>query len=293
MKDKILNTIAEELDKNKPMAETNQFLKPGWLQVFSENLPTKGKYYPGDVLIAVKGGSSKDVRAWSMIDENDLISIQEGMNSILKSNVEITSGNRFLDWRDICEEDRLPILLMIRDITFPEPENVLTSQVECQCGEGSLEVKYNHLETFQIDNKYDKYYDSKKRLYVIKTKSYGDIEIRPPSIGCSIAALEYIKRCQAKRITPDTSLVQLIPYMSIDWRNMSENFVKQLEAEMIGWGPQKTSFMFKLIQEIQEGPNMTMKGDCRNCGSEVTGPLTFRNGLKSVFDIQNIDSELL
>ena len=136
-----------------------------------------------------------------------------------------------------------------------------------------------------------KYYDDEKRAFAIQTKSFGTILMRPPSIGIMQRMTAYIKDRQEKNEKIDQSVLQIMPYLANEWRGFSDRDIFKFEVEMNGWSNKKYSLIYKLAEQMKVGikPDMEVQiGD----EWEVV-PIGFRDGIKSLFIVQDIAGELL
>ena len=97
----------------------------GWHVLDLEDLPSKGKFYPADTIIKIRSAKAAEIRHFSTMDENNYIDMEEKLNSIVESCAQFNAGDKRMSYKDILEEDRIILLLSIRDLTFPEPENKL------------------------------------------------------------------------------------------------------------------------------------------------------------------------
>ena len=107
----------------------------GYYNVEMINLPSAGKFYPADSTISIRSAKVAEIRQFSTVDENNLIDIEEKLNYIIKSCIRFVSKNKVYSYKDILEEDRIFLLLSIRDLTFPEPELKLTVKAKTRDGE--------------------------------------------------------------------------------------------------------------------------------------------------------------
>lgn len=264
----------------------------GWMDVEIEELPSRGAFYPVDVKIMIRSAKVAEIRHFSTLDENNVLDIDEKLNAIVKACTQVSSKTAKFSTKDILEEDRFFLLLSIRDLTFPEPESVL--KVNHQMKDGSkheVEIKREYFQYFEIPENVQRYYDEETRSYVIKTKSFGTIEMRPPSIGIMEEVTKYIKDRQMKSLNIDQSLLQVMPYIVTDWRNFTQAKMFEVEVEMNGWDHRKYSLIYKLAEEMKIGIKPTMMVTIGDATEEV--PIGFRDGLKSLFIIQDITAELL
>lgn len=264
----------------------------GWVNLNVEELPSEGMFYPTDAVVKIKAATVAEIRHFSTIDETNMIDIDEKLNYIVRSCIQVSSKSAKFAPKDILEEDRFYILLAVRDLTFPEPENSLKVTHEDKGGKRhDIEIKREYFQFFELGENLQKYYDEERRIFSIQTKSYGTIEMRPPSIGIMEEVTKYIKERQARGQNIDQSLLQVMPFIITDWRSFNSKTLFNLEVEMNGWDHRKYSLIYKLAEQMKVGIKPTMRVDLGDAVEEV--PIGFRDGLKSMFIIQDIAGELL
>lgn len=264
----------------------------GYHSISVDTLPSGGMFYAEDVELSIRSAKVAEIRHFSTMDETNILDVDEKLNAILESCLRITSKKKRLSYKDILEEDRFFLILSIRDLTFPEPENGLTVKYQDKRGashDATIDKKY--FKYFTIPEELDKYYDQEKRTFIIETKSFGNIEMRPPTIGLMQKVTKYIREKQEKGLQPDQSLIQLIPYLYSDWRGFDEKTIFNFEVELNGWNNRKYALVYKLAEKMKVGiqPEMVVPHE----DDEVLVPISFRDGIKSIFLVQDIAGELL
>lgn len=262
----------------------------GWMDLDLSELPSGGRFYSKDARLKIRSARVAEIRHFSTIDEENIIDADEKLTAIVNSCTQ-TTGTKFGP-KDILEEDRFYIILAIRDLTFPEPEMKLS--VNHQLKDGSykdIEVKREYFDFFKIPGEIEKYYDEEKRTFLIQTKSFGTIEMRPPSIGVMGEVTKYIRERQEKNLNIDQSLIQILPYLVADWRSFNSKAIFDLEVDMSGWDHRKYSLVYKLAEQMRVGIKPEMVVPIGDTVEEV--PINFRDGIKSLFIIQDITGELL
>jgi hypothetical protein len=256
------------------------------------SLPSGGMFYAEGTEISIRSAKVAEIRHFSTIDETNVLDIDEKLNQILESCIRITSLNKRLSYKDILEEDRFYIILSIRDLTFPEPESNLKIDHTAKNGEKhEIEIKKEFFQYFKIPVELDKYYDSQRKSFMIETKSFGTIEMVPPVIGVMQKITAYIKEKQQKGQKVDQSILQIIPYLHKDWRGFNDKTIFDFEIELNGWSNKKYNLVYTLAEKMKVGvqPNMLVQlGD-----EEEEVPISFRDGIKSLFIVQDIAGELL
>lgn len=281
-----------DMDRYATQKALDPDLHLGYHSIDISGLPSGGRFYPSDAKMAIRAAQVAEVRHFSTIDEGNLLDIEDKLNHIVKNCVRFTSGVKVLSYKDILEEDRIYILLSIRDLTFPEPESKLTIKATTKDGEefdAELSAKYFQLS--QVPDEIAKYYDDEKRAFAIQTKSFGTILMRPPSIGVMEAVTNYIKVRQVEKKAWDQSYLQIIPYLTLDWRGFNDEKIFKGEVEFHSWNTQKYSLVYRLAEKMRIGvqPEMLVPHE----DEEVLVTIGFRDGIKSLFVVQDIAGELL
>ena len=256
------------------------------------SLPSGGMFYPEGTEISIRSAKVAEVRHFSTIDETNVLDIDEKLNQVVESCIRITCATKRLSYKDILEEDRFFIILSIRELTFPEPESSLKIEHTDKKGEKhDIEIKKDYFQYFKIPTELDKYYDNDERSFLIETKSFGIISMRPPVIGVMQKITGYIKEKQQKGEKVDQSVLQIIPYLHHDWRGFNDKTLFDFEVELNGWSSKKYNLVYTLAEKMKIGiqPNMLVHlGD-----EEEEVPISFRDGIKSLFIVQDIAGELL
>ena len=266
----------------------------GWHVLDQITLPSMGKFYPADSVIKIRSARAAEIRHFSTMDENNYIDMEEKLNSVVESCAQVTSGTKRLSYKDILEEDRIVLLLSIRDLTFPEPENklMLAGKAEKSKKKIDVELSVKNLVPSIIDEEIEKYYDDKKRTYVIKTRSAGEIVMCPPTIGVMQEVTQYLKDRNEKELEFDKAFIQVLPYIQGDWRTLSLTKIFQLEVDYKAWDQKKFMIVYRLAERMRIGVQATLETTGDN-GELVKAPLEFPGGIKSLFIISDLAGELL
>ena len=265
----------------------------GWHVLDLEDLPSKGKFYPADTIIKIRSAKAAEIRHFSTMDENNYIDMEEKLNSIVESCAQFNAGDKRMSYKDILEEDRIILLLSIRDLTFPEPENklMLKGKTEKTKKTVDIELAVKNLVPSVIDDEIEKYYSSKERTYVIKTRSAGTIRMKPPTIGIMQEITQYLRDRQEKDQDFDKAFIQVLPYMQSDWRTLNLNKIFQMEVEYKGWDEKKFMVVYRLAERMKIGVQTELETTFD--GETAKAPLDFPGGIKSLFIISDLAGELL
>lgn len=271
----------------------------GHIELVMENLPSKGRFYRSDMKILIRPAKVSEIRDFSTMDETNLLDVDDKINKILISCTRVAYLSTPGSYKDILEEDRLFVVLSIKELTFKNGENKIMMDVPSKCSQPDCEIgdkyefKTTNLQYHQEDETVSKYYSDEHRCYVIETKSSGTFYMAPPTIGVMRVITDYIKKREQAKEKWDKAFAQTIPYLVRDWRSFNEHTLKQKEIEFNGWSSIKYTTVFRLAEMIKVGVKPEFSLSCGKCGQEATFPITFPGGLKSFFVISNISDELL
>ena len=281
----------EQFGQARPEKTADQFL--GWMVLDQQELPSKGKFYPHDTVIKIRSARAAEIRHFSTMDENNYIDMEEKLNHIVEMCTQITAGDKRLSYKDILEEDRIVILLSIRDLTFPEPENklILKGKTENSKIPVDIELSTKYLVATEVPSEIEAYYSSKERTYVIKTRSAGEVRMRPPSIGVMQEITKYLKDRQEKEVEFDKAFIQVLPYITPDWRQLNLPKIFNLEVDYKAWDQNKFMVIYRLAEKMKIGVDTTLEMEYD--GEVAKAPLDFPGGIKSLFIISDLAGELL
>jgi hypothetical protein len=264
----------------------------GWIDTNLELLPSAGKFYPADSKLQIRSAQVAEIRHFSTLDESNLMDIEDKLNAIIKACTKFKSGSKMLSYKDILEEDRIFLLLSIRDLTFPEAENKLMLKgTDSNNEEFDVELSTKYFDTETVPDEIEQYYDSNKRAYVIQTKSAGEVIMAPPTVGVMEEVTKFMQTRQRERKSWDQSFLQILPYIRQDWRGFNSKKIFEMEIEFHGWSERKYMVIYRLAEKLKIGVKPELKVDRQ--GEEVLVPLNFPGGIKSLFVISDLSSELL
>lgn len=278
-----------------PDASEEPALLPGYHEIYASNFPSKGLFYNDGARFFIRAAAAKEIRHFSTINEEDPFSIDEALNEIVKSCLMIRFPGKQASFKDLKEEDRIYIIMNIRELTFAKGENQLKIEKTCnECNHSNeIEITSRSFEATLPPDTITKYYDYESKLFNVQTKSSGNIIITPPSVGVMMEVTKYIRKSQEEGKKIDQSFVKLLPYLLTEWRGLNEQRIKNLEIEFMQWDTTKYNVYNTLVEWARVGIKENITTGCLKCGSEVTAPISFPNGIKSLFVVSDISGELL
>jgi hypothetical protein len=262
----------------------------GWKPYPTENLPSRGMFYPEGTTFGIRAASVAEIRHFSTIDENDPLDLDDKLNMIIDKCLQVKFAGRHANWKDLKEEDRFCLIFAIRELTFKNGENKLFVNLKCgqTClGDGTfnekIELTNSNFEYYTIDPKLMRYYSSEERCFVIPTKDVGTIKLYIPSLGVTSVVKNYYRDKHRKNEFFDRTFAKVASFMFPDWRTLNDRVYKKAEQDSFGWDTKKLSTMLKLVELIRFGAKTQLTRQCNKCGSEVSTPLMFPGGVRSIF----------
>jgi len=272
----------------------------GYIKLDLSLLPSGGRFYREDFEIHIRAARVGEIRDFSTMEETNVRDIDEKLNGIIVQCSKIMYGSQRGSYKDLLEEDRIYVILSIRELTFKEGEHKLMMPVKdrgCSTGvckaQESVELRTQNLQFNEEDELLSKYYDPQTRSYAIETKSHGVINMAPPTIGVMRAVTEYARKKEEAGQSWDKSMLMILPYMQREWRGWGEREIFSAITEFQGWSATKYSLAYRLAEKMKVGVKSEFTFPCKSCGAGVTVPLSFPGGIKSLFIIQDLSSELL
>jgi hypothetical protein len=211
-------------------------------------------------------------------------------------------GNVPGSYRDLLSADRIVLILKIRELTFLDGMSSIKLPVPASACEtvgckpqDSVIFNSTKLNFTTPSPEIEKYYDSVKKCYNIKTKSFGVITLYPPSIGVTSVVSNWIVEQAREEKKIDATLTEILQYLVGDWRKLNSKSIFNILGELSTWPTEKFTLVFRLIEKVNIGIEFELKERCETCGGEITVPITFPDGYKSLFipTVSDFGDELL
>lgn len=292
----------ETQQQNETSIKESPSMEIGWKNLPTSILPSKGLFYPEDTQIAIRAAEVKEIRHFSTIDESDMLDIDAKLNIILNSCCVMKfQGDGVMSYRDLKQEDRFFIIMAIRDLSFVKGENriVLTPEVSCKKDNCSfkygIELRTGVLSNYNLDQKLMKYYSKVERKFIFPVAKIGKkLAMNVPSIGVIDAVSNYVKNSVRAGKEIDESFMKIAPFLFDDWRSLNDAKIEKASLDSENWTKEEFSIYFQLADDIRIGTKLEVSLGCQTCGaSEVTAPIAFPGGFRSLFVISDIFRELL
>lgn len=265
-------------------------------------LPSLGRFYPDNTHISIRAARVDEIREFSAIDENDIKDVTDKLTYMVSQCVKVYYGNVPGSYRDLLSADRIVLILKIREITFldgmssiklPVPANACET-IGCK-PQDSIIFNSTKLKFTTPSPELEKYYDSVNKCYNVRTKSFGVITLFPPSIGVTSIVSNWIVEQAKEEKKIDAALTEILQYLIGNWRKLNGKSIFNILGELSTWPTEKFTLVYRLIEKINIGIEFDLKDKCETCGGEITVPISFPDGYKSLFvpTVSDFGDELL
>lgn len=276
-----------------------------WKNIPLQNLPSKGLFYPDGAEITIKSASVAEVRQWSTIDESDMLDVDDKLNYIIEKccRFKIKGGQSWLSWRDISELDRLALIFLIQEITFPADQNNLFLKFECDAScvgdtkwSDKIKVTSQMVQFIDFPEEIMKYYSEEYRCFEIVSQKLNEtFYLYMPTIGAIEKLRARISEARSKNRNLDAAFIQISPYLIQDWHSLNAQTFSDLSTQSYGWHINKFTFIKKFTDMIESSRRTSVSTRCPKCGKEVSNPLFSESGftIKDFFLISGGLDELI
>lgn len=256
---------------------------PGNKSVSSSMLPSKGIFYPDDLVITISPLKVKHIRHFSTIDETDEIDISSKLNFIINSSIQVQSFTPGFSPLSLLEIDRLYLLFLVRNITFIEFPSIIKLESTCkECSHVDMvDVRAERLGAMK-EGSLDQYLSgySKDSRSIQFLMSGEDINMYLPSMENLETSRRIILENNLELDQQDRFMLCFLvpPHVKL-----SKSDFDRFESELEEWTPDKYSLVRSFVNTVNSSYSIDVYYKCSECGAGVTAPLRFHRGIKELF----------
>ncbi len=264
-----------------------------------------GNFYKVGTKISIRGSKVKEVQDYSVVDDKNYIDITDKMNGILKSCVRFIQPNGMIgSYKNVKDADRLYLIFMIRELTFPGGKN-LSKEVTCSYCHNEFNIEFRSTSSedkpktfinYEMPEKIAKFFDEYEKVYKIPIKDKNgnlvDWELAPPTIGLQEVLFGDIKQKVQLEKEPNVSFLKIIPFQMHDKVDITVDGIKAKEREYIKLNMTTFQILNQVINQMLFGIK-ELQTKCPECGQEVRTDMSFPEGASSLFVISDALDQLI
>jgi len=249
-----------------------------------------GIFYKPGTKIGIRAAKVQEVQAYSVVDDKNYLDITEKMNQILSSCVRYTYANNMQgSYKDLKDSDRLFLIFMIRELTFPGGKN-LTKDVTCEnCKhEFKIELRATSSDKVQksfvnheMPEKLIKFFDPQEKVFVFNIDGV-DYKLATPTIGIQETFFGDIKNKVQIDKNPNVAFLKIASYMLHDRNKISEDGIKAKEQEFKNMNMKTFQILNDAVSQMLFGIKELVT-NCPSCGLEVRTDMSFPSGASNIF----------
>lgn len=268
-----------------------------WKNVPLENLPSRGMFYAEGTEITIKAATVSEIRHWSTMDENDRLDVDDSLNFIIEKccRIRLKNGKTWLTWRDISELDRLALIFLIQELTFPNDQNTISVRFTCPgpCADlvkwsDDVQIRSQMLSFIEFPEEILQYYSSKYKCFEIHSEKLKEtFYIYMPTIGAVETLRTRITQARADGRKIDKSFIYIAPYLIQDWQSFNQEAYYELSSQNFAWHINKFTFVTKFVKLLEDARLSMVSTTCPKCGKTAATPLFSKSGftIKDLFFI--------
>lgn len=293
------NSVSAQEEHDERVSELQEYNRTGgrgMMPISVSTLPTKGMFYPVGTQIHIKAASLGDLRAWSSADDTDLSAIDDAINEIMSScvNISFPADNtiKYANYKDLKDIDRLYLILAVHDYTFPPEKG---NDIKVTINETKdVVVRKDNVEFVKFGDKLMKYYNAEKRCFSFPTKAPsfqgGYLNVYIPCVGVTKWLKDYARTRQQRQEGFDKDFIGIAALLIPDHRGLNNDKYLDLIDSTADWTAYEWALINKVKKVIESAvtPKLLYKDEA---GSEKEAPLNFRGGIKSLLE-PNLDIDL-
>jgi hypothetical protein len=303
-REKNLSVIPEESEESerKSLGKVHLFEEEktviediGWIRVKLDSLPSQGIFYPDGTEITIRAAMAAEIRHWSTIDEEDLLSLDDALNRIVDKCCKIRFPRQMGNFKDLKEIDRFFIVFAIREYTFKKGENALNVSFDCKnCGkQDTRPIVKEMLSYYTPADELQPRFSEEERCFHLRLQNGEEIKLYLPTLGTMSFIKTYLREKAQTKEDYDKAFLRWAPFVFPDWRLLNSASYHKTLQDSYAWSLDKISVVDWFVDKMQKTVNANLKNECSGCGTEVEAPLNFRGGVKSLFLVSDISSKLL
>jgi hypothetical protein len=257
-----------------------------------------GIFYKPGTKISIRAAKVQEVQAYSVVEDSNYLDITEKMNGILSSCVKYVYSNGMQgSYKDVRDGDRLFLIFMIRELTFPGGKN-LSKDVTCEnCGhEFKMELRATSSNkvpksfvNYEMPKKLEKFFDQQERVFIFKISGV-DYKLAPPTIGIQEIFFGNIKNKIQGDKNPNVAFLKLASFMLHDKIKITDEGIKAKEQEFKNLSMMTFQILNNAVGQMLFGIK-EMKCGCPSCGLEVHTDMSFPSGASNIFVIPDAIDE--
>lgn len=287
-----LNALDEKHESKKQNTSEEPLSVVGqWIDVKRESLSYDGRLYPETYRFQVKPVATKTIKYFSMLDENNPMSVNDALTYVIKHHVRVLQDNRNLDVLScIHEHDRFYFVMLVH--TYSGAPTALSFPTSCKsssCKQKQDAVITPYALRYQpLSDKANDWLNVKTGVFNIDTK-IGKFHYKPLSLQESIDLTEFTmkKRRDDEEIEQlFTRVAPLLMHSREPHQTIDDVYQRYLRVTS---DSQKIALFLRIIEILDIKQLLEIEVNCQKCKKPFRAPISSVAGLRNIFVVHDID----
>ncbi|AFF28091.1 gp93 [Sphingomonas phage PAU] len=256
-----------------------------------------GAFYPEGTVIKYRAADTREIKHFSMVNENSPIAVDDAMKQLINSCVSIyNEKGKKLAFTNLQAVDRFIFALKVREATYANPESKLTYDVSCPCGESKFKIELTTDKIVKPEfNEFQKqHYKEHLRAFEIVSKTFGSIIVEPLTLYRENLYREYALGLAEKGQAIDTLFSELYWLLVNSSNQYDKDIMENTFYRYQKMDKYELAFYVEANKRLKLEPINQIKDNCQNssCSREVYHDIVFPDGIKYLFvDTASVASE--
>ncbi len=277
--------LSSQLEGNSTRIKTDRINDLGYKPLNIEYFPCSQFYEPG-FEVSIRSAKVAEIQHWSTIDNSNYYDIQQKMSDMIASCAKVTlPGGRAGSYRNIKNEDKLYLVLCIRDLTFINRKKLLIPYKCNECGhKGQVPIERENLEIIEPPQDLQESFRTNSRSYEFELLNNQIIRIAPPTMGLMQDIFTHTKNAiiSEGEGAINISFIKTMPSSLFQLTQINEKDFKTALNEYSKIDEETFEFLDTVAHEMEYGIKGVLH-KCESCDREVSTPLRFPDGYSSLF----------
>ncbi|BBI90414.1 hypothetical protein HYO65_gp022 [Tenacibaculum phage PTm1] len=288
----MLDTLAQR-DAGINTNKVDTFI--GWHDVKREDLPYGGLFFPKSYNFQVQPANAETVAHYSSMDETNPLSVQSALTHVIKKHIRITDNGEVVNSLDVIHESMRFWFAMLVHTYTGNSTSLENSEMCPKCNHSNKVVITPYVIKFmELDDYVRERVDVNTGMFIQKTKSYGELEYQPITLGMRAELMAYMQEKYQKKESFDMQFLSYAPLIyplrkkgqSID--DLYKNVYYPMTQDI-----KKFSTFTKIINKVALDQLLTIDTNCSKCDHRFQVDISKTQGLRHIFLDSSADDELL
>lgn len=261
-----------------------------WIDVDRTKFSYGGQLYPENLRFQVKPVQTKTIKYFSMLDENNPLSVNDALTYIVQHHIRVLDGKRSIDPLSIIyEHDRFYFVMLVHmysgaptSLSFPTACTTQTCKHKQDANVTPYVLQYKPLSDKALG-----WLNPKTGLFVIETK-IGQYIYRPLTLAESIKLTEFAMQQRRDNNEIESLFTRVAPLIMSSNENLKAEDIYQKYLDLTN-DSKKIGAVMRITEIIEPRQLLELEVTCQKCNNPFRSSISSVAGLRNIFVVHDID----